>query len=826
MATSFQNSIISVPFTGLNVNCVYTNGTISIAGTSEGIAYASSSNFWDWTFSNIKNFNWTSLSVSGSNAVICGSDNQGIYYSSNSGVTWTQSDVTTGNFNHIIMTTNTGVTRVIACSNSEKGIYYSTTLGATWSNPIITGNFIKCATSTTRAIVVAKSASTLLGVYISSNSGQSWAKSSELINQSFNDVSIVGQRAVLALSTAANTGDRFGLYTSGNSGSTWTQTNTTSPADGIIFNSVLASSTTTLIATGLQCGGIWRSGDTNSTYSKVHTTAQNNIIRNLVNTSIIAFGNINFLSTTTNTSLWTNSSINDISVVFASTSNSIIGKTGNNGLFYSTNTFATITQALNTTPIVKSLCSSSTDSIITLHPSGIAYSSDSGVNWTLTTDEPLASQVFNSSSISGINAVTCAFSGSIVYFSSNSGQSWIASTIIGTILGNPTHIFIDGQNSCLCSNVSSTTGIWYSSDYGATWQVSNIAAGMFNDIKISGTVAIACSASNEGIYYSTDAGQLWTQTSTLSIRTLNFVNVQISGLNAVSSSNGIYYSSDGGNLWNISDAVQSNWFIYNFNDSNVIAGNNNNNGIIYSSNLGVEWIASNKTTLEYQIGHTNGFLSFAGSNSQSNIVQYSSDNGQTYNNTNITGKIIGITYNSETQNALIGGDKLLVYSANIPCFNENTTLLTDSNEYVLISLLKENDILKTYKDGDKKIKYIKSFFIYNDSLSSLNTMYKMKNSDFTISGGHSILVDELEKDEQNIQKNDYGFEHKIHDKYLNLACVSKLFEKIEEKKKFILYHVVLENDNENKNYGVYANGGILTETINEKYYNGHCKNII
>ena len=56
--------------------------------------------------------------------------------------------------------------------------------------------------------------------------------------------------------------------------------------------------------------------------------------------------------------------------------------------------------------------------------------------------------------------------------------------------------------------------------------------------------------------------------------------------------------------------------------------------------------------------------------------------------------------------------------------------------------------------------------------------------------------------------------------------MSKLFEKIEEKKKFILYHVVLENDNENKNYGVYANGGILTETINEKYYNGHCKNII
>jgi hypothetical protein len=145
---------------------------------------------------------------------------------------------------------------------------------------------------------------------------------------------------------------------------------------------------------------------------------------------------------------------------------------------------------------------------------------------------------------------------------------------------------------------------------------------------------------------------------------------------------------------------------------------------------------------------------------------------------------------------------------------------------VLISLLKENDILKTYKDGDKKIKYIKSFFIYNDSDSPLNTMYKMKNSDFIITGGHSILVDELDEDEKHAQKKLYDFENKLYDKYFNLACVSKLFEKIEEKKKFILYHVVLENDDETKNYGIYANGGILTDSLSEKYFNRQCKNII
>jgi hypothetical protein len=833
MATSFQNANISVPFTGLNVNCVYTNGTsISIAGTSSGIAY--SSNLSTWTFSNIKNYNWTSLSVIGANAVICGSDNQGIYYSSNSGVTWTQSTVTTGNFNFILMTTITSVIRVIACSDSEKGLFYSTDAGASWTNPVTTGNFIMCtsnaASGTNNTIAISKTGSTVNGIYISSNRGSSWAASTTttaITTLNFNSVSMVGKFALVASTTPANSGDKFGLWYSTNNGTAWTQTTTTSSSDNQYFNSVLLTSSTTFHATGLNCSGIWRSVNTGSTFTQVSTTKQNNIIQNSgTSANLVAFGNDNILSVSSNTgSSWTNSNNTSINAMSLSTSKSIIGKNSGLGLFYSPDSFVTISQALNTTPIIRSLCSSSTNSIITLNPSGIAYSSNSGVDWTLASGQE-ASLIFQSSSISGTNAVACANQNSLVYYSSNSGQLWSPSSITGTIAGNPNVIYIDGNNACLCSNTSETTGIWYSSDLGATWQVSNITAGMFNDIKISGSVAIACSASNSGIYYSQNSGAFWTQTSTTSIQTLNFVNVQIFGLNAVSSSNGIYYSSDGGDSWNISDAVQSSWFIYNFNDSNVIAGNNNNNGIIYSSNLGVEWIASNKTTLDYQIGHTNGFLSFAGSNSQSNIVQYSSDNGQTYNNTNITGKITGITYNSTTQNALIGGDKLLVYSANIPCFNENTTLLTDSNEYVLISLLKENDILKTYKDGDKKIKYIKSFFIYNDSLSSLNTMYKMKNSDFTISGGHSILVDELDEDEKNIQKNDYGFEHKIHDKHLNLACVSKLFEKIEDKRKFILYHIVLENDDENKNYGVYANGGILTETINEKYYNGHCKNII
>ena len=94
-----------------------------------------------------------------------------------------------------------------------------------------------------------------------------------------------------------------------------------------------------------------------------------------------------------------------------------------------------------------------------------------------------------------------------------------------------------------------------------------------------------------------------------------------------------------------------------------------------------------------------------------------------------------------------------------------------------------------------------------------------------MSGGHSILVNELTEIEREKQ-SEMNFNHKIHDKILSLASISEQFEQIEDKGKFILYHIVLEHDDEEKHYGVYANGGILTETISEKYYNGHCKNII
>ena len=67
--------------------------------------------------------------------------------------------------------------------------------------------------------------------------------------------------------------------------------------------------------------------------------------------------------------------------------------------------------------------------------------------------------------------------------------------------------------------------------------------------------------------------------------------------------------------------------------------------------------------------------------------------------------------------------------------------------------------------------------------------------------------------------NFYGTndEYKIDDKYMLLACSSKLFKQIKEIKSFTYYHLVLEEEDGDKQFGIWANG-ILTETISKKSY--------
>jgi hypothetical protein len=95
--------------------------------------------------------------------------------------------------------------------------------------------------------------------------------------------------------------------------------------------------------------------------------------------------------------------------------------------------------------------------------------------------------------------------------------------------------------------------------------------------------------------------------------------------------------------------------------------------------------------------------------------------------------------------------------------------------------------------------------------------------DLIVTGGHSLLVDQLTDEEQQLQLQKQGDKNsfQLDDKLLLLVANSPLFEPMNEKgKPFKWYHFCLEPNNYNydERFGVYANG-ILVETPSENQLN-------
>jgi hypothetical protein len=185
-------------------------------------------------------------------------------------------------------------------------------------------------------------------------------------------------------------------------------------------------------------------------------------------------------------------------------------------------------------------------------------------------------------------------------------------------------------------------------------------------------------------------------------------------------------------------------------------------------------------------------------------------NENNYNDDNTT----AIKYTFATRIGLASGSQVT-----ISCFAENTMILCMNDKYIPIKNLTKNSFIKTLDGTNVRVKYILTNKFTNGSNVLTHNMYKMKNSDLTITGGHSILVDELTETQKELQKQFWGDAvYKINDKFLLLSCCSEQFEKINDTNEYTYYHIVLENNNDvGKQYGIWADG-VLTETLSERVY--------
>jgi hypothetical protein len=177
---------------------------------------------------------------------------------------------------------------------------------------------------------------------------------------------------------------------------------------------------------------------------------------------------------------------------------------------------------------------------------------------------------------------------------------------------------------------------------------------------------------------------------------------------------------------------------------------------------------------------------------------------------------------TEANGGFKSGTLFVYHSA---CFNKGTKILCLNEqlqeEWLPIETLKENQLVKTYLHGYKKIKMIGEGRGVNTSGRNIKNMYKYnyKSNDFDeplmITGAHAILVDDIKECKEENDKILLKWHDKItmvDDKYLLLAVVSSDFEVMEEGYEFTYYHFCLESENEKDRYGVWANG-VLTESI-------------
>lgn len=175
---------------------------------------------------------------------------------------------------------------------------------------------------------------------------------------------------------------------------------------------------------------------------------------------------------------------------------------------------------------------------------------------------------------------------------------------------------------------------------------------------------------------------------------------------------------------------------------------------------------------------------------------------------------------------LLRGDGLILLTGSaVPCFTEPDKILCEDDQYKAIQDLKVGDKVQTYLHGPKKIIYIYNGKAFNgmDWKTGLYKLPKTGNmiDDLVLTGGHSILVENILEEEDIKQKAIYGdFKRdlNIDGKKLILAAACNQFIKVEDKKTYNFYHLILDDDgDQNKSFGVWSNG-ILCETMTRSYY--------
>jgi len=186
----------------------------------------------------------------------------------------------------------------------------------------------------------------------------------------------------------------------------------------------------------------------------------------------------------------------------------------------------------------------------------------------------------------------------------------------------------------------------------------------------------------------------------------------------------------------------------------------------------------------------------------------------------------GVYSNGTDISGLTGIYGTTIFPANMICFLCGSTILTDRG-YKFIEDLKSGDLVHTlrhglvpvYGTGSKKIHNRASETRIKNQLYLLSkSVYPELTDNLVITGAHSLLVNELPKDQVKATKDLLGDILVTEGKYRLPACLDQRAVVYPEQGEFTVYHVCLANENAESNYGIFANGGLLVESCCQLHF--------
>ncbi|MCL5020792.1 MAG: T9SS type A sorting domain-containing protein [Bacteroidetes bacterium] len=496
-------------------------------------------------------------------------------------------------------------------AGNQDGEFYSSTDGGTnWTSR---GNGLPAATVNSILTLQNKVfAGTDSGIFVSSNSGVTWARTDSGLIGSFSEE--VNSLQLRDSNIYAGTGG--GLFVSTNGGSRWVAT-------GLTVRITTIGLVGSTIIVGTPGNGVYLSTDAGVTWSSTNSGLPDGGYVNVyalavTGSEIIAGTDYGVLLSSDGGRSWTDAGIESARVnvtavavqgtdIFAATGNSVGSPPGQTGVFLSTDngqSWKSVNNGFNSLNMTALLATGK--AIFAGTGSGLYVSTDTGSNWTkagLDLRQNFSSGVIvNSFAFGHSQGETFIYAGSGigVYRSTDNGDSWWPANngfVSNPSLDNPPISALAPDGKYLFAAFSND--IFRSTDDGMNWVMMDSGAipGFSQGINALtvGDSGIFAAAANAGVYRSTDEGMTWSQIWSTH-EDLNAIAVDGPIILAGGSNNPpydahIFRSTNGGASWTSSDIGTSGISSLVVLDTNFFAAMG---GTVYISfDDGADWVTAN-----------------------------------------------------------------------------------------------------------------------------------------------------------------------------------------------------------------------------------------